>query len=156
MNKKFEFFAQGHQNILGTHTKTLEFTKEDYLTERGNCIIGIKCNISCSNLPDWLKLEIHNEKKFLIQLKIGYILNNNGDFSFHSEENKLCDEFIGYGNKKLTLKSNISMVFRKSNFICDRTVLIKCTKCAAEINRELIKKMKNPNSILLISIEVLN
>ena len=46
------------------------------------------------------------------------------------------------------------MVFRKSNFICDRTVLINCTKSSKEIKRELIEKLKDPGKKLSIIFEI--
>jgi hypothetical protein len=34
--------ARGHKKIRGTHRTTFEFTKEAHLTERGDCIIGVR------------------------------------------------------------------------------------------------------------------
>ncbi|HIP75502.1 MAG TPA: DUF371 domain-containing protein, partial [Thermococcus paralvinellae] len=34
----------GHENIKATHKSTLEITKEDFLTPRGDCIICIKAD----------------------------------------------------------------------------------------------------------------
>ena len=45
------------------------------------------------------------------------------------------------------------MVFRKSKFICDRTVLIKCTKSSNELNKLLIENIKTNNEKLLIEFE---
>ena len=66
----------------------------------------------------------------------------------------LQDSFNGFGNKELRLLDENDMVFRKSNFICDRTVLINCTKSSNEINREIIKKLKIPGKKLLIRFEI--
>jgi hypothetical protein len=36
-----ELTALGHKNVLATHKTTLEFTKDDYLTKKGDCILAI-------------------------------------------------------------------------------------------------------------------
>jgi hypothetical protein len=36
--------AVGHPNVLATHEKTIEITKEDFLTPTGDCIIGINAD----------------------------------------------------------------------------------------------------------------
>jgi hypothetical protein len=47
-----EIVFYGHPNVLGLHKRTIEITKDDYLTERGDCIIGINSNKSCNDLDD--------------------------------------------------------------------------------------------------------
>ncbi|MFW9901818.1 MAG: DUF371 domain-containing protein [Candidatus Thorarchaeota archaeon] len=126
--------AYGHENILCTHSTTIEITKEKSLTKKGNCIIGIGASKACYDLNNNLKTKIKNGTKFKITLKI---------------EN-LQDSFYGFGNKELKLLDKNDMVFRKSNFICDRTVLINCSKSSYEINRELIDKLKISGSKLSI------
>lgn len=118
----------GHENITCTHGSTIEITKDNYITKRGNCIIGINASKSCDNLNIDLKKRIKNGKKIKVYIK--------------TEE--LSDFFYGYGNRKLTLINKKEMVFRKSNFICDRTVLINCSKSSNELNRKLIDKLKIP------------
>ena len=53
----------------------------------------------------------------------------------------LIDCFYGYGSIDLVLLDKNDMVFRKSNYICERTVLINCTKSSNELNRDLVRKM---------------
>ncbi|MCK4287422.1 MAG: DUF371 domain-containing protein, partial [Candidatus Lokiarchaeota archaeon] len=62
--------------------------------------------------------------------------------------------FYGFGNKELKLQDKSDMVFRKSDFICDRTVLINCSKSSNELSRELIDKLKNPERKLSLTFEV--
>ena len=119
--------ATGHSNIRCTHTSTIELTKENYLTERGTCILGINANKACIDLSPVLKSKIINGEKIKVFIKT---------------EN-FSDSFYGYGNKNLTLTSNIDMVFRKSNYRCGRTVLINCTKSSNELNKELIAELTN-------------
>lgn len=120
--------AYGHENILCTHKTTIELTKENSITKRGNCILGIKATKSCIDLNPILKKYIKNEKKIKVSIRV---------------EN-LTDSFYGFGNKYLTLLDNKDLVFRKSNYICDRTVLINCSKSSNDLSRKLIKKLNNP------------
>ncbi len=130
--------AYGHENILCTHSTTVEITKEKSLTKTGNCIIGINASKACFDLNENLKQKIKNECKIKITLRI---------------EN-LQDSFFGFGSKELRLLDKSDMVFRKSNFICNRTILINCTKSSNEINRELVEKLKIPGKKLSIIFEI--
>jgi hypothetical protein len=131
-------YAFGHENILCTHKSTIEITKHKSLTKKGDCIIGVNASKACSDLAPELKNHITNEKKITVTLKVG---------------NKQ-DHFYGFGNKNLRLLDRNDMVFRKSNFICERTVLINCSKSSIELNRDLTRILKNPKTKLLISFEV--
>ena len=130
--------ARGHENILSTHRTTIEITKDKNLTTRGDCIIGINASKACNDLTEELKILIKNGTKFKIILKA----------------DEMQDYFYGYGNRNLRLLDKNDMVFRKSDFICDRTVLINCSKSSVEINRDLTKTLRNPNSKLSIIIEI--
>ena len=48
-----EFF--GHPLIKATHETTFEITKEEKISLKGDCIIGVKANKSCKDLNDQLK-----------------------------------------------------------------------------------------------------
>ncbi|MFW9941458.1 MAG: DUF371 domain-containing protein [Candidatus Thorarchaeota archaeon] len=130
--------AFGHENVLCTHKSTIEITKHKSLTKKGDCIIGVNASKACIDLTSELKKHINNEKKITVILKVG--------------NKKDC--FYGFGNKKLRLLDKNNMVFRKSNFICERTILINCSKSSFELNRDLTQSLKNPKTKLLISFEV--
>ena len=119
-------YAYGHNNILCTHNTTIEITKEDTLTERGNCILGVKSSKACSTLNSNLKKQLKLGKKIKVTIRV------DDDF----------DTFFGFGDDSLTLTSTKDLVFRKSDFISDRTVLIKCSKSSMELNRDLINALK--------------
>ena len=132
--------AYGHKNVLCTHNTTIEITKEDYLTEKGNCIIGINSTKACIDLNSELKERINNEEKLMVIFKVEAI----------------SDSILGYGSNKLTLLSSKDMVFRKSNFICDRTILINCTKSSNELNRQLIELLRNKEQKIEITFKIYN
>ena len=138
MNILEKISAYGHENILCTHSTTIELTKENSVSKKGNCILGIKATKSCIDLNPILKKNIINEKKIKVSIRA----------------EKLTDSFYGFGNKYLTLLDNKDLVFRKSSYICDRTVLINCSKSSNDLIRKLIKKLKNPTIKFSVIFEV--
>ncbi|MFX0048007.1 MAG: DUF371 domain-containing protein [Candidatus Hermodarchaeota archaeon] len=126
--------ATGHSLIQCTHGTTIELTKDDYLTKKGTCILGIKASKACHDLNPELKKKIMSGGKIYVVIKVG----------------DMADSFYGYGSKNLTLLSKKDLVFRKSDFICDRTVLINCSKSSKDLNRNLVKKLSNSNNQILI------
>ena len=132
--------ATGHPFIQCSHSTTIELTKDDYLTKKGTCILGIKASKACFDLNPELKRKILNGDKINVIIKADDIF----------------DSFYGYGSKSLTLLSKKDMVFRTSNFICDRTVLIKCTKSSLDLNRSLIKKLINVDQQISIDFKVID
>ena len=134
LQEKFE--AYGHKNIRGTHKTTLEFTKDTNLSKNGDCIIGIRSQQSCLSLRANTKLALHSGNKFLVRMTV----------------NHLIDEFIGYGSPKLLLSNKEDMVFRKSNFNCNRTIMISCSKAAKDIDRNFINLLKDSETKITVEI----
>lgn len=128
----------GHPFIQCIHNTTIELTKDNYLTKKGTCILGIKASKACYDLNPLLKKKIRNGAKIDVIIKV----------------DEICDSFCGYGNKKLTLLSKKDIVFRKSDFICDRTILVNCTKSSNELSRNIIKRLVNPKKQFSILFKV--
>ena len=123
--------AKGNKLIKATHKSTLEITKDSFLTERGDCIIGISSNYSVKDLPGDLKDHLLNEGKIKITIKV----------------DDLIDDIIAYGSKRLLLTNDKSIVIRKSNYIDDRTLAINSNKSAIDIDRKLIERLKNEKNM---------
>ncbi len=130
---KITIKGTGHKNITSTHKTTFQITKDSYLTETGHCIVGINANKSLMDFTGEQKEKIRNSKKIIIKL----IVDN------------LEETIIGEGNKNLQLNHNSDIVIRKSNFICNRTIMVKANKSANDINREIINKLKNGANYIL-------
>ena len=135
---KERILCKGHPNILGTHKTTLEITKDKDLTLNGNCILGI--GIESPNV--------------LLSPRLQTLLKHHREVTIQLECEGIKDSFTGWGHPSLLLTHPHDMVFRKSEYIDDRTILIKCNKAVNEINRNLISKMKNPQSILSLTFEI--
>lgn len=131
-------YAFGHINLLSTHKTTIELTKAKKLTKKGNCIVGINATKACFDLNPILKEKIYNGKKIKVTLKV----------------DNFQDSFFGFGNKELRLLDKDDIVFRKSSYVCNRTILLNCTKSSNDINRELIAKLKVPGKKLTITFEI--
>ncbi len=130
--------AKGHQLIQCTHTTTIELTKDTYLTKNGTCILGIEASKACYDLNLLLKKKITDGEKITVIIKAGAAI----------------DSFYGFGNKNLTFLSKKDIVFRKSDFICDRTILIKCSKSSSELDRNIIKNLTNSKEQFSITFKV--
>ncbi len=132
--------AFGHINIQCTHQTTIEITKDIELTRKGDCILGINASKACVDLSQVLKSSIKAEKK----IRVTIVVDNLKDF------------FEGYGNKKLTLSNKNDIVFRKSKYLCDRTILINCTKSSSELPRNLIEVLKENGKEFWLTFEELD
>lgn len=135
---RITFYAYGHHNIKATHRTTLEITKESYLTSRGDCIIAVKSQYACTDLPNDLKKRIRRK-----EAKILLILEIDG----------LKEVIEGYGDEKLLLTSSKSIVVRKSTYIDSRTLMIRANKSATDLDRKLVEKLKYSGTKLKITID---
>lgn len=128
----------GHENVKATHKSTLEITKEDFLTPRGDCIICIKADKSLKELNEEFKRALKSGKKVRIRIIV----------------DDLVDEIMASGDGRLTFESDVSMVIRKSTHIDGRTLAIKANKAAKDIDRRIIEKLKNPNQKAIIELTI--
>ena len=128
---KFEIGFFGHENIRSNHQKTIEITKESHLTSQGDCIVGINATSSCADLPQELK-----DKLKILGTKI--------TFSIRVGKHEFVLE--GKGHPDLILTHSEDIVIRKSNFICPRTLAIKCDKASDLLPREMVSLLQNPKT----------
>ena len=128
---EFEIQFSGHKNIRSNHQKTIEITKESHLTPSGDCIIGVNASASCGDLPSSLKKKLQNpNSKVIFSIKVGI-------HEFNVE---------GRGHENLILTHLEDIVIRKSDFICPRTLAVKCDKSSDLIPREMILLLQNPKT----------
>ena len=135
---KERIVCYGHENVKATHRSTLEITKEDYLTPRGDCIICVKANKGLKELSDEIKKALKGGKKVKIRITADDIV----------------DEVEAVGDGKLTFENEISMVIRKSEYVDGRTLAIRANKAARDIKRELVEKLRNPEQRVVVEIIV--
>lgn len=136
---KFEIEFSGHENIRSNHQKTIEITKESHLTPQGDCIVGVNATSSCADLPDDLKNKLKDPNtKVTFSISVG-----NYEFLIN-----------GMGHPDLILTHSVDIVIRKSNFICPRTLAVKCDKASDMLPREMVSLLRNPKTIGIFTIIV--
>jgi len=128
---QFEIQFSGHENIRSNHPKTIEITKETHLTPRGDCIVGVNASSSCADLPSELKDKLRNPDS---KIKFSICVGN--------------DEFVleGIGHPELILTHTEDIVIRKSDFICPRTLAIKCDKASDLLPRTMVSLLQDPKT----------
>ena len=139
---KYSFNCYGHENITANHKTTLEFTKENDLSIKGDCIVGVRANFSLPLLKKFVK-SLKNNK---ITITIITIKNSN-----NKNNNRIIEKINAKINPKF--KSNKEFVIRKTDFVSERTFAILANKAAFELNRDLFEFLKEKKDKIKVIIE---
>jgi hypothetical protein len=66
----------GHPNIRSRHAKTIEITKDEHLTARGDCIVGVRANKACADFDESFKRRIKsNSSNFVCPRTLSVLCN---------------------------------------------------------------------------------
>ncbi|MFW6384322.1 MAG: DUF371 domain-containing protein, partial [Halodesulfurarchaeum sp.] len=101
--------ATGHGNVSGTHTSTFEVTTEDFLTEAGDCILGIEADRAPADFSE----------AFVAAARDG-----SATITARLQAAGLNVEITGRGDPDLTFEDPVSMVGRTSEYVDDRTIMV--------------------------------
>ncbi|HDM22618.1 MAG TPA: DUF371 domain-containing protein [Methanomicrobia archaeon] len=123
--------AYGDPNIRATHKTTIEITKDDHLTERGDCILGIRADRGLKDIKNFL--DSHKGKKLIVEFTV----------------DDLSDRVTGYLDPRLSFLDERDIVIRKSSYICKRTLMINADKSAAEIDRSIVRKLREEKELIV-------
>ncbi len=126
---RYSFFAYGHENIRATHKNTLEFTKEKDLSPSGDCICGVRSTFDPMKARPLLKCQ-------LLHVTIS--------FSHH------VLSFTAIPNPSFSADE---MVFRRGDFLSDRTIGTRATKACNDIPRDLVPILRDPKTKIEVSID---
>jgi hypothetical protein len=132
-------FGFGHENISSTHRSTLEFTKDSYVSNNGDCILVVSADKAPIDLGSVFKENLQKP-----DAKLTIII----------EVDDLKEQIQAYGHPHLTLTHPTEMVIRKSDYISDRTLGVRADKAANELSRALVDKLKNPQQKVKITLTV--
>jgi uncharacterized protein len=118
----------GHPNIRSLHAKTIEITKDEHLTPRGDCIIGVKANKACAHLDEALK---HRLKSNSAVVRIEVMVGN--------------ESFLirGRGDYRLSMSNPHDIVIRRTNFVCPRTMSVMCDKASSEMPSQMVNILQD-------------
>ena len=131
--------AKGHGNILAVHPTTLEFTKAESLSRRGDCIIAVSADKAMPDLSAGFKERLCRETSALTIL-----IAAGGK----------ADTVNASGSPHLILAHPDEIVIRKSSYICSRTLAVKADKAAADLSKDLVQKLKNSDQEVIITLTV--
>lgn len=115
---QYSFNIRGHKNILSTHKRTIEFTKDSNLTTNGDCIVGVNADFELFRVQEFLLFK---------QIKITILVEGKQDI------------ITAAPNKKFS--SNHEMVLRMGEFDSERTFAVRSNKSANDLSRDIVRKL---------------
>jgi uncharacterized protein len=134
MEEQEHIRCRGHPLVLGTHPTTFEVTCEEHLTLNGNCIVGIAADKGCSGLsPSFRKHLAHDDAILATRL----------------ECDGIAAEILSRGSARMTLDHPTDMVWRKSSFVCGRTIGIFSDTVAITLPRNLMTSLSQGKEMLV-------
>lgn len=147
----YSFACYGHENITCKHKTTLEFTKSNELSLKGDCIVGVKADFSIKEIKRFIE-SLGNNKKITITIETINEDYNNKNYNEKSINNQKITEKIN-AEINASFNSDKEMVIRKSDFADKRTFAVKADKAACELNVGLVKFLKDKNAVIEVCLE---
>jgi hypothetical protein len=130
--------CRGNPCVTALHPTTREITSYADLTTRGDCIVGVAADMAAHDLPREVRdLLCRDDATVTARFLCG------GD----------TVTVRGRGSSRMTLAHPSDMVFRKSGFVCDRTVAICTDSAARTLPRDFVAKIAAGKPIV-VSFEV--
>ncbi|MDI6898459.1 MAG: DUF371 domain-containing protein [Methanolinea sp.] len=118
--------CKGHPFVTALHPTTLEITRDTELTPRGDCIIGIAADMAARDLPREVRELLCRDDAVVTA-------------GFCCEGQVVTVR--GRGSSRMTLSHPDDMVFRRSGFVCDRTVAICADGAARTFPRDFVAQV---------------
>lgn len=135
---KEEIIAYGHQDIKATDNTGFAIVKFDSPEKYQKAIIGVKANKACRDFSTKFKHSLKSAKKVEITIQAG----------------GYEDTILAFGSPALSLTSSEEIAIRKDDRIDGKTVAILANKSAAELNQDLVEKLRDPGTEIKIILEV--
>ncbi len=130
---------RGHPNVRAEHPTTLEVTKDEFLTPRGDCIVGIASNKGASDIDRCVKEVLRAGGKLVA------VLLTEGD---------LFDYVVAEGSSSMTFSNSRKIIIRRSTYVDSSTIGIRADKSAKEIRRDVVEALKQGKRGYLILVAV--
>lgn len=125
--------GKGHPNMRATHPTTLAATREPEVSRTGDCFIMVSADKAPSALSEGFKNAARNRVKILVRIIV----------------EDLEDSFECYGGPALSFKDGCTMIFRRSSYVCDKTVGVKSNKSARDISRSIVSRLRRGSEITM-------
>ncbi len=129
----------GHLLVRALHRTTFEVTKGSRLSEKGDCIIGVKASKSGVDFDSSFKKMLSDDRTAVtITIKVD------------------GERFVvkAWGHHALTLSHPEDLVVRKSSFVCPRTLAIRANKAAVDIPRRVVSRLRDPDALCSMEISL--
>jgi Uncharacterized protein conserved in archaea len=120
------FTARGHVNITATNKRTLEITKDPYVTSRGDCIVACCAEKAAGELRRDVLQALASRGVVVVVIEAGDI------------QDVVTGETPG-----VVPTSGWRIVVRRSRYIDSSTVAISADKAAADLNKALVARLKS-------------
>lgn len=131
-------WARGHVNVSATHRNTIEVTRDDYVTRRGDCIIACCADKAASDLLSIKRVLASHDVSMVIMVIVA---------------GSSMEVVVGLGVRWLKLSDAGRIVARRSGYIDGSTVMIAANKAAKDLGRDLVNKARDgePIGVVLLA-----
>ncbi len=127
--------AYGHPKITAMHRSTFEVTTHDEVTKAGDCIIAVGADIGCAGLSREFKDILSHDGAVLTTTLLC---------------NGLCVTVTSRGSSQQTFDHPHDLVWRRSDYVCGRTIGIYSSHTAEMLPREIVHELQQGAPIRLI------
>ena len=127
--------ARGHRNVRATHRSTFEVTRDCDLTPAGDCIVAVCADRWPAGFSGEFKATAARDDARITA-------------EIHCDGHQ--DTVQGWGSAKMTFADDRSMVFRVSDYVCGRTVMINADKAARGLDRDLIRALADGGDVVIV------
>ena len=115
--------CRGHPNVISGHPTTFEITKEVHLSCKGDCIIGVGADKGAADLSQEFRDALSRDDAVLLtRMTCGAI----------------SVVVTSQGSADLVLDHPSDMVWRRSRYVCGRTIGVGSDHTARTLPRKLV------------------
>jgi hypothetical protein len=133
-----EVIAYGHPDIKATDNSGLAIVKAASPEKYRKAIIAVKADKACRDFDRRFKNSLKSGKKIEIKISAGGIE----------------DTITAFCSPAFTLTNSEEIAVRKDDRIDGKTVGILANKSAADLNQDLIEKIRDSNTVIKIILEI--
>jgi hypothetical protein len=126
-----QFNAYGHAGIEGTHKNVFELTQKTGVIPKGDAVVGTRADFQ----PDAVSALAQVSKKLIITLKV----------------RSYTETITGECNMSYSPSSDI--IVRKGPQRSPSTLIVNADKSAADLPKQMIALLKNPEERMIVTIE---
>jgi hypothetical protein len=130
---------RGHPNVRAEHPTTLEVTRDEFLTPRGDCIVGVAGSKGASDIDNCVKEVLRSGGKL-----VAVVLVEGGPF----------DYLVAEGSNLMTFTEGRKVIIRRSTYVDGSTIGIRATKAAKDIRRDVVEALRQGRRGYLILVAV--